>query len=57
MRWRLAVMSVSPLHQGTVIHAGGEGDVGVGCGVDVAAGGQNLGGEFDCLGKIPRHFE
>ena len=40
---------------GAVVHAGGEGDVGVGGGVDAAAGGEDLRRHLDGLGKIAGH--
>ena len=38
--------------EGAVVHAGGEGDVGVGGGEDAAAGGEDLGGHLDGLGEV-----
>ena len=52
MRWRLAVMLVSPRTSGAVVHAGGQGDVGGGGGVDAAAGGENLRGQLHGLGEV-----
>ena len=37
---------------GTIFHAGGEGDVGGGGGVDAAAGGEDVGGGLDGLGEV-----
>ena len=38
--------------EGAVVHAGGEGDVGVGGGEDAAAGGEDLRGHLDGLGEV-----
>ncbi len=38
--------------EGAVVHAGGEGDVGVGGGEDASAGGEDLGGHLDGLGEV-----
>ena len=38
--------------EGAVVHARGEGDVGVGGGVDAAAGGEDLGGHLHGLGEV-----
>ncbi len=39
--------------EGAVVHAGGEGDVGVGGGEDAAAGGEDLRGHLDGLSEVP----
>ena len=41
---------------GAVFHARGDGDVGRGGGNDVAAGGEDFGGEVDGLGEVAGHF-
>ncbi len=40
--------------EGAIVHAGGEGDVGVGCRVDAASGGEDLRGHLDGLGEVTR---